>query len=231
MKVQVTNTVGKTHTFFVHTVGDLKDQIVKKWRIPRVFILVEHEDHILIDAQEFSAPACVTLALRVFENQPKPLAAALRWVEENPGEQEVWAEDIQGACKRYPVATKAEMQYYLDKKKPEDRHVYEIILGENPVRLYLDIDGKGITDVGNLRDNLRGFLYKFIDPAAQVTFRELTSHREGVFSMHLIAVVTIKGQEWLWETAYQAGEVVHQFVAAFPVYKAAIDELVYNKNR
>lgn len=231
MLVKVTTALGEKGTFFVTDVRQLKDSVHKKWGFPLDSILVEHEDHILTDDQEFKAPTSVTLALRVFENQEKPLYAALCWIEDHPGAYEVWAEDVRGARKRYIVATKAEIQYYLDSLDPEDRHLYEIIRGEYPCRLYLDIDGEGLTGIGDLLDDLRKFLFRFIGPEAQVEFRELTSHREGVFSMHVIVVVTKNGEEWLWENAYQAGEVVHQFIAAFPLYKEAVDEAVYNRNR
>ena len=231
MLVAVTSTTGQKGNFFASDVRGLKEAISKKWGLPLHTILVEDENHILIDDQEFKKSVSVTLALRIFENQEKPLQPALQWVEKHPGAYQVWAEDVKGACKRYIVATKAEIQYYLDHLDPKDRHLYEIIRGHLKCRFYLDVDGTGLTGIGNLRDDLRKFLIKFIGPEAQVEFRELTSHREGVFSMHVIVVVTKNGEEWLWENAYQVGEVVHQFIAAFPQYKEAVDEGVYNMNR
>ena len=227
MLVAVTSTTGEKDKFFATTVKQLKEEVAKKWELPPHSIFVEYENHILRDEQEFKEPTSVTLALRIF----KKLHAALLWIEEHPGAYEVWAEDVEGAYKRYIVATKAEIQYYLDSLDPKDRHLYEIIRGFYPCRLYLDIDGKGITGIGDLLSDLREFLFRIIDPKAKVEFRELTSHREGVFSMHVIVVVTKNGEEWLWEDAYQAGEVVHQFIAAFPHYKEAVDEGVYNLNR
>jgi hypothetical protein len=231
MLVVVTSTTGREGNFFAANVEQLKKAVFKKWGLPLHTILVEYENHILTDEQEFKKSASVTLALRIFENQDKPLQAASQWLKDHHGAYEVWAEDVKGACKRYIVATKDEIQYYLDHLAPEDRHLYEIIRGHLKCRLYLDIDGAGLTGIGSLLDDLKEFLVKFIGPKAQVEFRNLTSHREGVFSMHVIAVVTKNGEEWLWENAYQAGEVVHQFIAAFPRYKEAVDEGVYNMNR
>ena len=231
MLMHVTSTTGREGNFFASNVKQLKAVVSKKWGLPLHTILVEYENHILTDKQEFKKSANVTLALRIFENQKKPLQGALQWLQDHPGAYEVWAEDVKGACKRYIVATKAEIQYYLDHLDPEDRHLYEIIRGHLKCRFYLDIDGAGLTGIGSLLDDLKRFLVKFIGPKAQVEFRNLTSHREGVFSMHVIVVVTKNGEEWLWEDAYQVGEVVHQFIAAFSQYKEAVDEGVYNMNR
>ena len=227
MQVAVTSTTGEKGDFFASNVRGLKEAVSKKWRLPLHSIFVKYENHILIDKQEFTNSASVTLALRIF----KKLHTALLWIGKHPGAYEVWAEDVEGAFKRYIVATKAEIQYYLDHLDPKDRHLYEIIRGHLKCRFYLDIDGAGLTGIGDLLDDLKRFLFKFIGPEAQVEFRNLTSHREGVFSMHVIVVVTKNGEEWLWEDAYQVGEVVHQFVAAFPQYKDAVDEGVYNMNR